>query len=452
MATEIGALSLRLHVDPAGLQRGFAAAEARLKKFGDLMQGGIPVARKFASELKNVGAAVAHALEEPVERLIEAMRNLQAAFERASVAADGSWLDDLTSILDGLPAPFNELAKIIAKSLGSGGAVVLAIAALVAAFYSLGVPISLAILAVVALGVAWLKFGDDIGRIWDDIKGSAVALKDGVVTAVHETYLGVKEWLVDKLSALVDLVREKVAAITGFFKDMWDKVVGESYVPDMIDGIERQFGRLDGAMVRPAEQATDAIAASFEDMASSVTSGLNSMVRQGTTELSDFKQFALGTATDIAGNLARTLGRIGGQALASAFAPAGGGLVGGYDADVTHRGGVIGATSFPTRRVPAPVMAMAPRLHAGFAPDEFPAILQRGETVLPRGGGGPPVRVVINDQRGATAPPIGVRHQAGPDGLREILVNVMAEDARRNGPAFRATAAALGGQRVGRSR
>ncbi len=55
MATEIGALSLRLHVDPAGLQRGFAVAEARLKKFGDFMQGGIPAAREFASGLKNAG-------------------------------------------------------------------------------------------------------------------------------------------------------------------------------------------------------------------------------------------------------------------------------------------------------------------------------------------------------------------------------------------------------------
>ncbi len=280
MATEIGALSLRLHADPAGLQRGFAAAEARLKKFGDSMQGGIPAVRKFASELKNVG--------------------------------------------------------------------------------------------------------------------------------------------------------------------------GDSYVPDMIDGIERQFGRLDGAMVRPVESATDAIAASFEDMASSVADGLGSMVRQGTTELSDFKQFALSTATDIVRTLARTLGRIGGQALANAFAPAAGSGV--RAVQPMHRGGVVGRTTGATRRLPAPVMAMAPRLHGGLRADEFPAILQRGETVLPRGGGGPPVRVVINDQRGAAAPPIGVRQQAGPDGLREILINVMAEDARRNGPAFRATAAALGGQRVGRSR
>ena len=483
MATEIGALSLRLHVDPAGLQRGFAAAEARLKKFGDFMQGGIPVVRKFASELRSVGGAVEHALEEPIERLIEAMRSLQAAFERVSVAAEGRGLGLFTKGLDKLllgieraidmlPDPLNKFGDTIVAALGIGSAAMLALASLYAAFLVLGAPFTIVIAAVaffaavvvvyfdeIMVGVDMLK--DAFWALWEvvskrftEMVASAVAMKDDVVTAVRETYLGIKEWLVDKLSPLVDLVRKPVTAIVDLYKWARDKIVTRSYVPDMIDGIERQFGRLDGAMVRPVESATEAIAASFEDMASSVADGLGSMVRQGTTELSDFKEFALKTATDIVGTLARTLGRIGGQALANAFAPAaGGGLVGSYDADVTHRGGVIGATSFPTRRVPAPVMAIAPRLHAGFAPDEFPAILQRGETVLPRGGGAvAPIRVVINDQRGAAAPPIGVRHQAGPDGLREILISVMAEDARRNGPAFRATAAALGGQRVGRSR
>uniref|UniRef100_UPI003F702217 hypothetical protein n=1 Tax=Elioraea sp. TaxID=2185103 RepID=UPI003F702217 len=39
----------------------------------------------------------------------------------------------------------------------------------------------------------------------------------------------------------------------------------------------------------------------------------------------------------------------------------------------------------PHRRVPALAFAGAPRLHNGwFRPDEYPAILQRGEVVVPR--------------------------------------------------------------------
>jgi hypothetical protein len=54
----------------------------------------------------------------------------------------------------------------------------------------------------------------------------------------------------------------------------------------------------------------------------------------------------------------------------------------------------------PQRRVPALAFAGAPRLHNGwFRPDEYPAILQRGEIVVPkrdarRGFGG--MNVTIN--------------------------------------------------------
>jgi len=38
----------------------------------------------------------------------------------------------------------------------------------------------------------------------------------------------------------------------------------------------------------------------------------------------------------------------------------------------------------PSRQMPSHLFALAPRLHSGLMPDEFPAILQRGETVLPK--------------------------------------------------------------------
>lgn len=50
-----------------------------------------------------------------------------------------------------------------------------------------------------------------------------------------------------------------------------------------------------------------------------------------------------------------------------------------------HDGGVVGAGGRP-RNVPSALFVGAPRFHAGLASDEFPAILQRGETVIPRGG------------------------------------------------------------------
>lgn len=50
-----------------------------------------------------------------------------------------------------------------------------------------------------------------------------------------------------------------------------------------------------------------------------------------------------------------------------------------------HTGGVVGIDTVRLRYVPPLAMAFAPRLHQGLAPDEYPAILQRGEGVFTAG-------------------------------------------------------------------
>jgi hypothetical protein len=53
------------------------------------------------------------------------------------------------------------------------------------------------------------------------------------------------------------------------------------------------------------------------------------------------------------------------------------GLIGG----LFHEGGRVGFDAVPARLVSPEVFAWAPRLHQGLLPDEYPAILQKGETV-----------------------------------------------------------------------
>lgn len=86
---------------------------------------------------------------------------------------------------------------------------------------------------------------------------------DEIVGFVKGVYEGVKTWLVDRFVLIIDSVQEKVAAVTGFFKDMYDKVVGHSYVPDMIAAIGVAFGTLPSVMVTPTETATGETAAAF---------------------------------------------------------------------------------------------------------------------------------------------------------------------------------------------
>ena len=55
----------------------------------------------------------------------------------------------------------------------------------------------------------------------------------------------------------------------------------------------------------------------------------------------------------------------------------------GVPAAVMHGGGVVGSAG-SLALAPAGLFVNAPKLHSGLKADEFPAILQRGETVLPR--------------------------------------------------------------------
>lgn len=49
-----------------------------------------------------------------------------------------------------------------------------------------------------------------------------------------------------------------------------------------------------------------------------------------------------------------------------------------------HRGGIVGETAVPSKMLNASLFANAPRFHNGLAYDEFPAILQKGEAVIPK--------------------------------------------------------------------
>ena len=121
------------------------------------------------------------------------------------------------------------------------------------------------------------------------------------------------------------------------------------------------------------------------------------------------------------------------EPLANAFGAAIGSLF--------HAGGVVGQTPAPARPgVPPWMWAAAPRLHAGGAiglkTDEVPAILQRGEVVLPRGSAPPsaaPAQVTVAiENRGA---PQRIAEASGRlDGGR-LVIGIVAEDIAEGGPA-----------------
>lgn len=106
---------------------------------------------------------------------------------------------------------------------------------------------------------------------------TANGLFTGMVAASQALYEGVRTWLLDRLGAVFDAVREKIHQVERGFFNMYDAVVGHSWVPDMVDGIIDHFGRLGQGMVNPALDATATAEQAFADMATNVLGSLDRM-------------------------------------------------------------------------------------------------------------------------------------------------------------------------------
>ncbi|HEY6965906.1 MAG TPA: tape measure protein [Burkholderiales bacterium] len=82
----------------------------------------------------------------------------------------------------------------------------------------------------------------------------------------------------------------------------------------------------------------------------------------------------------LGGGNALGYGTAGTEAATALVPDLAGGMVG-----VIHQGGVVGESVTPMRMASPGLFYGAPRLHRGLGPNEFPAILERGETVTPKG-------------------------------------------------------------------
>ncbi|XUU60639.1 phage tail length tape measure family protein [Erythrobacter sp. HA6-11] len=94
---------------------------------------------------------------------------------------------------------------------------------------------------------------------------------------VADMVTGIGSWLSGKLNAIWDGAIKRIETVKRAFFDLYDAVVGNSYVPDMVDGIAREMARLDQAMVNPALEATRKTGDAFREMAGDVRALLDNL-------------------------------------------------------------------------------------------------------------------------------------------------------------------------------
>lgn len=169
------------------------------------------------------------------------------------------------AIVAGIAAVAGPVLIVLGSTVTAIGALAPLVTGLSAAWGALKVVLLATRIAAVATLPALTPFLIPLGAIALAVGGVYLAFKnwDRIKAFVISTYTTIKSYMVDKLNAVWSAVKAKVEAVTGFFKTMWDKVVGHSYVPDMVTAIGVEMAKLDALMVAPAKATTDKVALAF---------------------------------------------------------------------------------------------------------------------------------------------------------------------------------------------
>ncbi|WP_288413855.1 phage tail length tape measure family protein [uncultured Novosphingobium sp.] len=245
---------------------GIAAAGATLAALGPILPIVAAVAAvgaliyanwdKIAPVLEDLWSTVQSTLGPPLRNLIAAVTDALSALWNGplgtAVRAAGSTLLDFQT--SAAAAFGSALVAVIKVAIGVLGLI----------FQQIGDGIRL----VTALFQGdWSKAFQLAGQIINRAFGGMPAYVIGQMQALVS---GVRTWIVDKLGAIWDAALARIDAVKHRFFQLYDAVVGHSYVPDMVDGIAYQMARLDRVMVDPADTAAKSIEDRMRDMAGKV--------------------------------------------------------------------------------------------------------------------------------------------------------------------------------------
>ncbi|MDD3183406.1 MAG: phage tail tape measure C-terminal domain-containing protein [Alphaproteobacteria bacterium] len=183
-------------------------------------------------------------------------------------------------------------------------------------------------------------------------------------------------------------------------QDVFNKAKDKAYDEQLAGRTDAQAGAIRAfrAYQKEGENAAEAVEKAFSTALKATEDAIVNMVTSGEISLNSLNDLANSVVADITrmmvqqsitGPLAKWMG----SSMES------GGFLDSVFSSIFHEGGVAGETS-PSRQIPAFVFAGAPRYHgggiAGLRPDEVPAILQKGERVIPKNArAASPISVVM---------------------------------------------------------
>lgn len=115
---------------------------------------------------------------------------------------------------------------------------------------------------------AWRHTVDAVKGYVNGIIGAANALSSGVLASLGKMVSGIWDALVNNLGQAWDNLKRRINEAKQDFFNLYDAVVGHSYIPDMVDGIAAHMSRLDTVMTGQAKKATAATKSAFAQLQS----------------------------------------------------------------------------------------------------------------------------------------------------------------------------------------
>ena len=147
-----------------------------------------------------------------------------------------------------------------------------------------------------------LRIAQYIQALKDGFIKRFLDMKDGAIAAIQGIVEGVQEWFSEtRMGKAFGWVGEQVNKVTGFFANMYDKVVGRSYVPDMVEEIGEAIERLKDRLANPVVRYTRDVILAFEDMEDEVVASMMSMAER----LDDVLKTIVDRTTKMIGDVTR---------------------------------------------------------------------------------------------------------------------------------------------------
>lgn len=273
---------------------------------------------------------------------------------------------------------------------------------------------------------------------------------------VDEDAIEKQKKFADNLSLTLSQTRQLTEATyrgNAAYTELKDRLEATNDVMQQGIDVNSQLGKSLIQMGIDARQADRELQAAQESM-----SMIPELANQAGQQLASSFADAVVEAKDLNETLNELIKNLAKMALNAAFmriigsAGAGGEAGTGLLGTLLHSGGV-GSRAGPKRLVPSAAFASAPRLHGGFMPGEFPAILKEGEGVFTpeqmRAMGG---RVTINviNQGGANVS-VGQERDDGNGGTEiDVMIDaVVARNMTRPGTSTYKAMKSMGGRLQG---